>query len=250
MNILVTAGNSMVPIDRVRCLTNIFTGRTGTRIALHAHERGHTVRLLTSHPAVVSELRGAPGMSAPRWSVQPYQTFEELQTAMQAGLLDGRLDVLIHCAAVSDYQAGGIYAPAEGTHFDVQQLRWQGPVNQPPTLVDRAAGKVKSDEPELWLRLVRTPKLIDRIRTDWHFRGVLVKFKLEVGIDETALRDIAERSRCQSNADLMAANTLEGVREWALLGPLEGRYERVSRLRLAPRLLDAVERLHEERSHG
>ena len=30
MNLLVTAGNTLVPVDRVRCITNIFTGRTGT----------------------------------------------------------------------------------------------------------------------------------------------------------------------------------------------------------------------------
>src|SRR5438034_5962598 len=46
MRILVTAGNTLVPIDRVRCITNIFTGRTGARIALHAQERGHDVTLL------------------------------------------------------------------------------------------------------------------------------------------------------------------------------------------------------------
>src|SRR6476646_6451465 len=43
MNLLVTAGNTLVPIDAVRCITNIFTGRTGASIARHAHERGHSV---------------------------------------------------------------------------------------------------------------------------------------------------------------------------------------------------------------
>ena len=33
MNILVTAGNTITPIDRVRVITNVFTGRTGARIA-------------------------------------------------------------------------------------------------------------------------------------------------------------------------------------------------------------------------
>ena len=40
MNLLVTAGNARVYIDQVRCLTNIFTGRTGAAIALEAYERG------------------------------------------------------------------------------------------------------------------------------------------------------------------------------------------------------------------
>ena len=54
MNVLVTAGNTQTPIDRVRCITNIFTGRTGARIAVEAHRRGHAVTLVTSHPRVVA----------------------------------------------------------------------------------------------------------------------------------------------------------------------------------------------------
>ena len=50
MRFLVTAGNTQTHIDKVRCLTNIFSGRTGGRIAAAAHGRGHTVCLLTSHP--------------------------------------------------------------------------------------------------------------------------------------------------------------------------------------------------------
>src|SRR5947209_19092865 len=95
-------------------------------------------------------------------------------------------DAVVHCAAVSDYLSGGIFSPAPGSHFDPASGCWEG-VNTPPALLDRAAEKVKSDEPELWLRLVRAPKLIDRLRTDWGFRGVVVKFKLEVGCNETDL---------------------------------------------------------------
>ena len=47
MNILVTAGNTQTQIDRVRCITNIFSGRTGARVAAEADSRGHTVTLLT-----------------------------------------------------------------------------------------------------------------------------------------------------------------------------------------------------------
>ena len=66
---------------------------------------------------------------------------------------------------------------------------------------------------------MRAPKLVDRIRGDWGFRGVLVKFKLEVGMSDEELLEVAERSRRQSDADLMVANTLEGAAHWAYLGP-------------------------------
>jgi hypothetical protein len=202
------------------------------------------VQLLTSHPEL------ATLGPAERWTVRPYRTFTDLRQLMETALRGGGVDVCIHCAAVSDYEAAGIYAPAAHTQFDAHAATWQSKTAQSPALVDRAAGKVKSDEPELWLRLVRSPKLIDFIRSTWGFRGILVKFKLEVGVSDETLRDIAERSRRQSDADLMVANTLECAHAWAFLGPLSGGYERVPRSELAARLLDVVEGLHTERPHG
>jgi phosphopantothenate---cysteine ligase (CTP) len=246
VNLLVTAGNTQVPIDKVRCLTNIFTGRTGTRIALDAHTRGHAVTLLTSHPEVVAELSENGTPRAERWTVRSYHTFDDLHGLMAEAVRGGSLEGIIHSAAVSDYRSAGIFAPAPGTRFRAEDGRWEGGA----ALADRAADKVKSDEPELWLRLVRTPKLIDRVRTDWGFGGMLVKFKLEVGVSEEQLLEVAERSRRQSAADLMVANTLEGAASWAYLGPLGRGYERVSRRELAGRLLDAVEALPGGASHG
>jgi phosphopantothenate-cysteine ligase/phosphopantothenoylcysteine decarboxylase/phosphopantothenate--cysteine ligase len=244
MKLLVTAGNTQVPIDRVRCITNIFTGRTGGRIAATAHGRGHAVTVLTSHPEVLAEMLPT---DKKRWAVHSYRTFDELEAHLAAAIPGAGFDAVIHSAAVSDYGSGGIFAPAPATRYDEETCRWQG---NPPRLVDMTAGKVKSDAPELWLRLVRTPKLIDRIRTDWAFDGVLVKFKLEVGVSEEQLLQIAERSRRHSAADLMVANTLEAMRAWAYVGPLEAGYSRVSRRDLAERLLEAVEARHREKSHG
>jgi phosphopantothenoylcysteine synthetase/decarboxylase len=243
MNVLITAGNTQVLLDRVRCITNIFTGRTGTRIALHAHGRGHAVTLLTSTPGVVTEQLGQAPAPGERWTVLAYRTFEDLHRLLEQAVGGGGFDAVIHSAAVSDYRGGGFYSPAPGTRFDVGRACWEGLEDQPPTLLPQRAGKVKSNEPELWLRLVRTPKLIDLMRSAWSFRGVLVKFKLEVGVDDEALRQIAEQSRSQSGADLMVANTLEEAGGWALLGPLAGAYLKVPRSELEARLLDEVERL-------
>jgi phosphopantothenoylcysteine synthetase/decarboxylase len=251
MNLLVTAGNTLVEIDRVRCLTNVFTGRTGAAIALHAHDRGHSVTLLTSHPEAIANLRDGPAPPAgERWSVVCYRTFEDLQDRMRELIASGEYDCVIHCAAVSDYLSEGVYAPSPGTRFHADDGHWEGPPSQPPALTDRSAAKVKSDEPELWLRLVRAPKLIDLIRTEWKHRGLLVKFKLEVDVTDERLLEIAEPSRRQSAADLMVANTLEGSGSYAFLGPMDGAYQCVSRSDLPALLLDTLERLHAARPHG
>src|SRR5262249_13903563 len=158
--------------------------------------------LLTSHPETVT------GADPQRLSVLAYRTFADLQELLGRQLLSGRFDALVHCAAVSDYECAGVYAPAPGTSFNAAAAHWGSVVGQQPALVDRLAGKVRSEAAELWLRLVRTPKLIDRVRGDWHFKGIVVKFKLEVGVPEETLGEIAESSRRCSAADLMVANTL------------------------------------------
>ena len=246
MKVLVTAGNTWAPIDKVRVLTNIFTGKTGASIADEAMRRNHSVTLLTSQPDIAERLwsaeRGAQSaeqdkssaLRAPRSALHKYRTFDELRELMATHIRSGSFNAVIHSAAVSDYLAGGVYSSSD--------MKPASPLPQ--------TAKIKSAEPELWLRLVRAPKLVDLVRGDWQFGGVLVKFKLEAGADDKSLLDIAERSRLQSKADLMVANTLEGAGEWAYLGPLAAGYQRIPRSELAERLLDAVEHLHKERGHA
>ena len=219
MNILVTAGNTQTPVDRVRCITNIFSGKTGAQVAATAFDRGHTVTLLTSHPEVLSAIPGSRERGAPNWRVGTYRTFDDLETLMATEIMSGAFDIVIHAAAVSDYHVAGVF-----THRDGQ-------------FADASAGKVKGSHPELWLKLTPAPKLVDKVRTEWGFAGKLVKFKLEVGVSEAELEDIAERSRVHSRADLMCANTLEGMHDWALIGAGPSGYRRVARAELAAHLL-------------
>lgn len=225
MKILVTAGNTQAPVDDVRCITNIFSGRTGGQIAARAFDRGHAVTLLTSHPEVLDSMPAARPRSEPEWRVSKYRTFDDLAAAMAEEVTGGGYGAVIHAAAVSDYRVEGVYAVRDDK------------------MVDVSAGKVKSSHPELWLRLTPTPKLVDKVRTEWGFAGVLVKFKLEVGLTEPQLLEVAEAARVHSSADLMAANTLAGMTEWAVVGAGEGGYRRVTRAELPDYLLGLVEEL-------
>src|SRR4051812_47621670 len=111
MRILVTAGNTLTPIDRVRGITNIFTGRTGAAIAARACQRGDAVTLLTSHPEALDR------PTDERLTIEHYRTFDELAERLERGVRAGEYDALIHCAAVSDYRCSGVYAPAGGAVF-------------------------------------------------------------------------------------------------------------------------------------
>ena len=236
---LVTAGNTQTPIDRVRCVTNIFTGRTGARLALEAHDRGHEVTLLTSHPRVVEELR--PGFApADRWRVVPYRTFDELHVELIRLIPAGGFSAILHAAAVSDYALAGVYAPLAGAEFDAAECRWVGD-GPHPHLDEVGRGKVKSSHPEVWLRMVPTPKLVDRMRSPWGFGGVLVKFKLEVDVTDEELLAVARRARAQSDADFLVANTLDGYESVAFLVDRADGVERLDRTELPRRLWERVE---------
>jgi len=213
MNILVTAGNTQTPLDRVRCITNIFSGRTGTGIALRAAELGHSVTLLTSHPELAGDRTGL--------RVHSYRTFNDLETLMAREIASGSYAAIIHAAAVNDYLLVGTFT-RRGEEF-----------------VDVSAAKVKGNHEELWLQMRPAPKLVDQVRGEWRFTGKLVKFKLEVNATDAELLDIAEKSRVHSGADLMVANTLEGMGEWAFIGA--GDYRRVSRAELADAILKALD---------
>lgn len=228
MNILVTAGNTQTHIDKVRCITNIFSGKTGALIATAAYERGHSVTLITSHAEVLNQIPTQRSRSEPAWQTHRYQTFNELKEQMSQAIQSEQFDVVIHAAAVNDYDVVGTYCR------DGDELK------------DVSAGKVKSSYPELWFRLQPTPKLVDKIRSEWKFDGVLVKFKLEVGISESELLEIAEQSRLHSQADLMVANTLEGMHDWAFIGN-EKDYLKVDRSRLAGDLVYEIERIAMEK---
>lgn len=230
MHVIVTAGNTQSPIDRVRCITNIFSGKTGTSLAVEGVQRGHSVTLLTSHP----ELAATNALL----SVVPYRTFDQLRQALEATITGSHADVLVHAAAINDYEIAGSFAPATGTSFDASSRKW----SMPGQMVDVSAGKLSSAHPELWLRMTPTPKLADMVREPWGFRGTFVKFKLEVDRTEDELRSIAARARAQSDADLIVANTLDGYGSFALIGNRTDHFERVDRAALATKLWDRLER--------
>jgi phosphopantothenoylcysteine synthetase/decarboxylase len=247
MNFLITAGNTQSPIDRVRCITNIFSGRTGAAVARTAWGRGHTVTLATSRPDALLEYGMNHRDPGERFTVIPYHTFDDLSNIFTSQFRTTRYDVVCHSAAVSDYLPAGTFTPNAGTFFNARTGQWEGREGV-PSLTEQKAGKIKSSEPELWVRLVKAPKLIDRIRKPWGFGGILVKFKLEVGIGEQQLVELAEAARVKSDADLIVANTLEGAQHWAYLGPQADRYDRVPRRELPDRLVLAVETLFQERA--
>ena len=203
MRFLVTAGNTREKIDAVRDWGNVFTGNTGFRIARALAEAGD-VHLLTSNRAHLAELPAEP-RDGRRVTGSPFTSHAELRGALAALLAAHRFDAVFMTAAVADYRPVRTYAvlDRESVAGGDGVERW--------SVRDVQAAKVKSTHDTIAVLGERTEKLVDLFRTEWGYRGMLVKFKLEVGIDRDELVRVAQASRLASGADYLVANTLDMV---------------------------------------
>jgi len=125
--LVVTAGGTREPIDPVRHITNPSSGKMGYAIAEAARDRGAEVKLVTA-PTSLAQPVGV--------EVIAVKTTLEMQKAVAKAVT--KADVLIMAAAVTDYQ--------------------------PKTT---AKAKIKKDEAELRLELVRTPDILAEAKGDF-----------------------------------------------------------------------------------
>lgn len=177
LRIFVTAGSTWVPIDRVRILTNIFTGRTGFSIATEAARQGAKVTLALG-PGRLQVKKNTANLK-----IISFRYFDELHKLIEKEISKKTYDVFIHSAAVSDYKP-----------------------------LKPRSGKIKSNKQRLTITLVPTIKIINQIRK-YDPKVVLVKFKLEVNKTKAELLKIAEKSMRHSNADFIVANDLRELNE-------------------------------------
>ncbi|HZZ42592.1 MAG TPA: phosphopantothenoylcysteine decarboxylase [Tepidisphaeraceae bacterium] len=230
MRCLVTAGNTRERIDSVRDWGNIFTGNTGLSIAQSlAHIA--TVDLLTSNRQHITLLESTPSIHA-----SPFTTHQELVGSLDALLARTQYNAIFMTAAVSDYKPVSTYAVLSRTpHADAQQETWQ--------VQNVQQGKIKSTHKEIAILGQPTEKIIDLFRPRWHHKGLLIKFKLEVGISKDELLKIADASRRASQADYLVANTLEmveGGNAGAYLLSDSAAPEWIPRTQLAARMCEIV----------
>ena len=195
LNVLVTGGSTRVMIDKVRCIGNIFKGRTAIDIAKYFGTHGCAVTIIGT-PVMKEKIDADPKMHRAIYNCfKEYTTYEDLYDEMEYSIRNNRYDIVIHSAAVSDYKV------ADVLNSDMESIR---------------AGKVSSDSKEIYLKLVKTEKIVDKIR-DWGLNGKLVKFKLQVDMPVSEIIEVAKASRAASNADVIVSNCLEWARHSAIL---------------------------------
>jgi phosphopantothenate---cysteine ligase (CTP) len=205
MNVVVTAGGTVAPIDDVRQITNASTGRFGAMIAEAALSRAANVWYLH-----------APGALQPfdrlaRFDLEAPDPSIELRRL--ATLRARWLEVRDRChseplrkGAVPEY-AERLEAILREHPIDIAFLAMAASDFAP----DPVAGKLSSDSTTLTIRCHRLPKVIQAVR-DWSPEVYLVGFKLLSNVPEAELIRQGEEACLANRADLTVANDLSTVR--------------------------------------
>lgn len=156
--ILITGGGTREPIDSVRYIGNMSSGRTAARLADELTAAGHRVTWLGARDAVQPALADR---------IDFFSSFNELESRLKHQLGRGEYDVVIHVAAVSDFSVASLESDGGG--------------------MSSTGGKLSSDT-DLVLRLKRNPKLLNRLR-EWSGNpGLKV-----IGFKLTDTKDIPQR---------------------------------------------------------
>jgi phosphopantothenoylcysteine decarboxylase/phosphopantothenate--cysteine ligase len=181
-HVLITSGGTTEPIDGVRVLANTSTGATGALLADYFARRGHAVTLLRARAA----------HAAPAGCREvTFDSFADLDAALERELGEREYDLVIHAAAVSD--------------FSVHAIEING-VARPP-----GVGKIGSDVAPV-LKLRRNPKLLDSLRARSRNAAIrVVAFKLTRDAEPGEVRNAVGAMFAAGVADLVVHNDL-GVR--------------------------------------
>lgn len=204
-HVIITAGGTSEPIDAVRCWGNLFTGQTGIAIALAVCEFARVTLLLARSAKEPTKITPAAAVNL---EIRRFTTGDELAVQLEV-LVKSSPAAIFMTAAVGDYK------PIRVVRVITEEVPESDavPGRQRWVVEEITGSKIKSDYEKIAVLGIRTPKIIDRLRRDWRYGGLIYKFKLEADVSEQELIRIAEESRQISHADVIVANTLEMVDE-------------------------------------
>jgi len=181
--ILITAGGTREPIDSVRYIGNMSSGRTASDLADKLTDAGQRVTWLGAEDAVTPQRSCA----MPR-----FYSFNDLALQLQTLLAENEYDVVIHAAAVSDFSVASV-------------------LTQDGDPLDSRTGKLSS-EADILLRLKPNPKLLDRIRA-WSKNPEVrvIGFKLTDTKDLQQRYAAVKKQFADSDADAVVHNDLTDI---------------------------------------
>ncbi len=184
IKVLITAGGTQEPIDTVRVISNLSSGRTGIALAEAMTAMGFDVTLLQAHASAKTD-------NVTHRDV--FTSFASLDEKMKSYLANEDFTHVIHAAAVSDYSvesievAGKKYRP-----FEVK--------------------KVSSDTETMNIHLKRNHKIVDRLKDYSKNKSLqVIAFKLTSHASAEERLTAVNKLFKNSHADWVVHNDLTDI---------------------------------------
>jgi phosphopantothenoylcysteine decarboxylase/phosphopantothenate--cysteine ligase len=179
VNIIVTAGATREPIDGIRFVSNLSSGKTATAIARFISK--HVDRVFFLHASYMGPI------AAKNITNYSYGDYHSLRDGLTKVFKKTRVDAVIQCAAVSDYTID--YMLMNGKKIEVTK--------------DKLSSKGLTA-----IYLKESPKLIDLP----FFRDtLLVAFKLTNSSSHGVRREAIRRLLANPNVDILVHNDLSEI---------------------------------------
>ncbi|MNJ91341.1 Coenzyme A biosynthesis bifunctional protein CoaBC [compost metagenome] len=184
VKVLVTAGGTQEPIDTVRVISNLSSGRTGVQIAEYLTQMGFDVTLLQAHGSAKAQHVGHKDY---------FTSFDSLDQQMKKYLSSQSFTHVIHAAAVSDYSF-------ESVEVEGQRYR---PLEQK---------KIKSDADHMSIHLKRNHKIVDRLKDYSQNKDLqVVAFKLTSHANAEERQQAVDKLFAGSHANYVVHNDLTDI---------------------------------------
>lgn len=204
MNVVVTGGGTLAPIDDVRAIANVSSGRFAARITEACLARGANVWHIHTLAAQVPLHRQARfELDAPDPEAE-FQRVRSLLKLYQRHRERLHLRPLAH-GTVAEYSTA-LFSVLNARSIDVAFLAMAASDYLP----EPTPGKIDSTAAELVITCKPAPKVIRDVRA-WAPSVYLVGFKLLSNVDDATLIRAAEEACAVNRADLTVANDLRTV---------------------------------------
>lgn len=184
LKVLVTAGGTQEPIDTVRVISNLSSGKTGVVISEVLTHQGCDVTLLQAHSSQVpsSQLK-----------VLRFTSFADLNEKLENELKNNSYDMIVHAAAVSDYS--------------VESVEVQGKKYSPLTIP-----KVSSSEEHMSIHLKRNFKIINRLKDYSQNKDIdVIAFKLTSHASSEDRQLAVQKLFSEAHVDAVVHNDLTEI---------------------------------------
>lgn len=216
MNILITAGGTSEPIDRVRNITNMSTGTLGSIIA----SEFDTVPEVEKIYYICGKASKLP--QSDKAEIITISDVASLGTAIKSVFERTAVDIIVHSMAVSDYRvklvtsssmvADSIYRQKDALEVlnDESVKSFAADIFDNSETIINNRGKISSDINDMILVMERTPKIISLFH-ELSPRSVLVGFKLLDGVPREALINAALNVLEKNKCSFVLANDLSNI---------------------------------------